>query len=184
MDIMNPTLRIQISPSKAFNWMYLFEDLQVCVCSAGQCYNRIGMWLKPFVMTGRGKAIAPLTLIATSVLSLSLILSFFLSLSLSFHPSVSGLHNNRVGNRRTFTPLQSNHSFQSRLFFVSFSLFQLLACFLFLHSFPHQSSQWFFRQIKSYALKTYYFYVFSYPSPPFTPSTFKLLHCRSSRQLC
>ncbi len=147
MDVMSPTLQIQVSLTKAFNWMYLFRDLWVCVCSFGQCYNRIGMWLKPFVMTGRGKAIAPLTLIAISVLSLALILSFFLSLSPSSHPSVTGLHNNRVGSWRTFTPLQSNHSLQTRLSFVSFSVFQLLVCFLSLHSLPHQSSQWFFRQI-------------------------------------
>lgn len=166
MDVMSPTLQIQVSLTKAFNWMYLFRDLWVCVCSFGQCYNRIGMWLKPFVMTGRGKAIAPLTLIAISVLSLALILSFLLSLSPSSHPSVTGLHNNRVGSWRTFTPPQSNRSFQTRLSFVSFSVFQLLVCFLSLHSLPHQSSQWFFRQINGTLWRRTIFMCFFALLPP------------------
>lgn len=163
---MSPTLHIQIPLTKASFWMYLFEDLWVCVCSFGQCYNRIGMWLKPFVMTGRGKAITPLTLIATSLLSLTLILSFFLSLSPSSHPSVTGLHNNRVGNCRTFTPL--NHFFQTRLSFVSFSLFQLLVCFLSLRSFPHQSSQWFFRHINGTLWRHTFLMCFFALLPPIT----------------
>ncbi len=184
-NVMSPTLLIQVSLTKAFNWMYLFRDLWVCVCSFGQCYNRIGMWLKPFVMTGRGKAIAPLTPIAISVLSLAFILSFFLSLSPSSHPSVTGLRNNRVGSWRTFTPLQSNHSYQTSLSFVSFSIFQLLICFLSLHSLPHQSSAMALQANKWHALKTYYFYVFVCPSPPNSLQVrLKLLHCRSSRQLC
>lgn len=165
MDVMSPTLQIQVSLTKAFNWMYLFRDLWVCVCSFGQCFNRIGMWFKPFVMTGRGKAIAPLTLNALLVLSLALILSFFLS-PFSILPSHPILHNNRVGSQRTFTPLQSNHSFQTRLSFVSFSVFQLLVCFLSLHSLPHQSSQWFFRQINGTLWRRTIFMCFFALIPP------------------
>ncbi len=117
-------------------------------------------------MTGRGKAIAPLTPIAISVLSLTFILSFFLSLSPSSHPSVTGLHNNRVGSWRTFTPLQSNHSFQTSLSFVSFSIFQLLICFLSLHSLPHQSSQWLCRQINGTLWRRTIFMCLFCPSPP------------------
>lgn len=181
VNVMSPILHIQISLTKASFWMYLFEDLWVCVCFFGQCYNRIGMWLKPFVMTGRGKAITPLTLIATSLLSLTLILSFFLSLSLSSHPSVTGLHNNRVGNCRTFTPF--NYFFQT--FFCLILPLSTFGMFSFSPFFPSPILTMVFQAHKWYALKTYYFYVFFCPSPPqLPPSTFKLLHCRSSRQLC
>lgn len=147
--------------------MYLIEDLWGCVCSFGQCYNRIRMWLKPFVMTGRGKAIAPLTLIATSILSLTLILSFFLSLSPSSHPPIPLLQAFIITGWGIAEPLSPlNHFFQTRLSLFSFSLFQLLVCFLSLHSFLHQSSQWFFRHINGTLWRCTIFICFFCPSPP------------------